>query len=211
MSLTTYTEPDWTSIPENLEPRASVFSELPFSPTQLKALLVRLTEWHFGNPSQLYNRQLGNLQWTDSPLTTKILIGDSVTEDPKNASKRPAICIRLDSVSPSDVYINPETLQVSIDDTPVEYPVYHKLLTGVFQAVCESTSAPEAERIAEELFRFFTGFSPAIKADAQLRDFTVTKLDGAVKREKGVERHAATVTMTYSANAYFRVPQEKAW
>jgi len=211
MSLTLHEEPSWGTVSEDREPRLSVFRELPFSPTQFKALFVRLFQWHFSSPDQFYNTQLYPLVWTSDPLTTKILISDVLIEDDRMTSKRPAIGIRIGEISVGSSYINPSTLQVSIGGDPVEYPVYHNLIVGSFQAVCESTSAPESERLAEELFRLLLSFSPSIQADANLKGFSVGKMEGASRREKGVERHVSSVLMNWTASAFSRVPQETAW
>jgi hypothetical protein len=206
--MAVYPEPTW-SISEDRDVLSSIFLEQPVSPTTITAFLIRLVQCHFIAADHIFNPSIKGLLWNDDETLSKIFIGAGYSQNDKVAGQKPGIFVIRSEVSSSNIYLPAHIATVSVGGAAPQYPVHNRLLTGGHMLLIKSRSGAEAEAIGEELTRLLLGFAPVIIEDTHLRMFDLTKVSAIEKQESG--DYALAVNTTWSADFFFRNPDETAW
>lgn len=179
--MTSFTEPTWSeSELVDTESGAAGDSEILF--TFVLGAVLEILQWHFSSADTIVDPLLKDLLWTSTKTTTALRVLLSFSEDDPT-SQQPALVVKPLPVS-TEKTTDLRRSGIVVSGTDIDSTRHFNFINGKAAIICRSVNGGQSLQLAEEVYRFFLGFAPWIRADLQLSDFKVQGFEGPVKDEK---------------------------
>jgi hypothetical protein len=204
--MATLPEPSWPTVDQvqlaDGKPH-SHYCAGHITPSEMTGYLQALLQEHFNKAENIRDEKLRGLIWRkdsdDETDQSRIHIEPSYAYDVTHLQQRPAMYISRGPVQSSHLAISDKYIsQLSSYSGNYEGERYIRLLTGQHQVVvCGSKSRMAVEKLAEEVMYFLLEFSPAIRKDLQISNFTVTAMTEVERIDEDHENYMTAVQVAW--------------
>ena len=170
------------------------------TPYILTGEILRLCIHQWSDPeTNVWNPKLKaeGLQWDSSPAQTQILIEPVWKYSVQAIQRRPAIYVKRNNMKMQRRGVSDGGLTVDRDDVLNSQHKYAMQVVGSHSLFCVGSTGGEAESIASEVWRHQLHFSPLIRKDLKLHDYTVAELGTISKLEESHEHFVVPIAITW--------------
>lgn len=196
-------EPVWTDPTlVDIDPPTS-FRGTSIRPSYMTGFLLRLLEHHFTYPENIVNPQLKDAIWKsrsdDENQQTGVLIATWDTYDAAMIDMRPAIYVARGVARFQNMTINRKTFIALNKEGNFDGENYLMTMNAQHRIVCCCKGFSAAsDALAEEILFMLIEYSPVIKNDAQLAQFTPRQMTDPIKLKESPQGFATGVQIDWA-------------